>query len=579
MLRARSTTSINGLGEWRIRVLLAALGVFAVALVVRLFVLQVLQTDHLASKAEAEHTLVRKIVPARGTITDQKGVLLAANRNADRLFAEPRYIQDPAKTAAALAPILKQPADVLQRKLTGDGLYVSLAARLTPEQSDAVRKLDIVGLGLDPEPARVYPNGSLGSHLLGFANFENVGSYGIEGQYNGFLTGEPGQIKGEQDSSGKWLAISQREMVPAKSGANVVTTIDSTIQYFAEDVLKKTVREQKAKGGTIIVMDPATGAILAMASAPDFAPEFFNSVSDTNSFVNPAIGNMYEPGSTFKIITMAAGLAEGVITPDTRFNDPGYLNVYGYTVTNWDGKAHPNESMTEVLMNSANVGAAYVSNKVGKDAFYRRLQDFGFGSPTGIDLQGESGGMLILPTNKSWSPINLYTNAYGQGIGVTPLQLITAEAAVANGGLLMRPYVVSKVIRDGKVVKENGPTVVRRVLKPEVAATLKGMMQQVVEQGEYQVARMPGYTVGGKTGTASIPTKRGYDPKRTIASFVGYSPVANPKFIALIKIDEPRKSPWGSEVAAPAFKELAHRIYAYLDIPPDKPVTNGELEP
>lgn len=581
MQRTRTLTGGPGLPEWRLKLLLWIAGAFMLVLVGKLFYLQVIQNQFLGGKAQAEHFMVRQIAPPRGTITDRNGLTLAANRNADRLYAEPRYINGPrgdgARTVArALAPILKQPVADIQSKLTGDSLWVSLATRLAPGQSGAVRKLDLYGVGLESSPARVYPNGSLASHVLGFANFENVGSYGVEGEYNRFLTGEPGKVTAERDSSGNWLAVGRQHVVPPKSGADVQLTIDGTMQYFAEEELRRSVREQRAKGGTVIVMRPKTGEIMAMASYPDYNPADFNDVSDASRFLNPAIGRMYEPGSTFKIATMAAGLAEGVITPDHRFNDPGYLNVYGFTVHNWDGQAHPNESMTEVLMHSANVGAAYVSTKVGKDAYYRHLQDFGFGARTGVDLQGETNGMLILPSSKDWSPINLYTNGYGQGIGVTPLQLINAQAAVANGGLLMRPYVVSRVVRDGKVVKVNKPTVTRRVLKPEVANTLKGMMQTVVEQGEYQVARIPGYTIGGKTGTASIATRDGYDPKLTIASFIGYSPVKDPQFIVLVKIDEPKKSPWGSEVAAPAFKNLARRLYTYLNIPPDKPAAAGK---
>ncbi len=573
----------SGLPQWRVKVMLWLVAAAALVLIGKLFYLQVMESEFLGGKATAAHLTERSIAPPRGKITDRNGAMLAANRNADRLYADPQYLRklglDPRAVAQELAPIFKLPEAEIETKLLAETQWVSLATRLTPEQSEAVRALKIPGIGLEPTPARVYPNGSLSSHVLGFTNFEGVGTYGVEGVYNKYLTGKAGKVLAERDSNGNWIAIGHQQVVAPQSGADVELTIDSTIQYYIEEELKEVVKEQDAKGGTIIVMQPHTGEILAMASAPDFKPGEFDQVKGTQRFLNPAISSQYEPGSTFKIITMAAGLAEGVITPDTRFNDPGYLNVYGYTVINWDARAHPNESMTEVLMNSANVGAAYVSTKVGADAYYRRLKQFGFGSATGVDLQGEATGMLTLPSSPNWSPINLYTNAYGQGIGVTPLQLITAEAAVANGGLLMRPYVVSKVSRDGEVVKENEPTAIRRVLEPEVAETLKGMMETTVEKGEYQVARIPGYSIGGKTGTASIATKNGYDQTGTIASFVGYSPVEDPKFIVLIKIDEPKKSPWGSDVAAPAFKNIARRVYAYLNMPPDNPSAIGNKQP
>lgn len=582
MQRAKTLASVPGLPKWRMKVMLWVAAACMLVLVGRLFYIQVLQNTFLGGKAEDAHQFERAIAPARGQIVDRNGATLAANRNVYRVFAEPRNISARyvSEIAEALAPLVGLPVGEIEAKLSGDEQWVSIASRLTLEQAEKVRKLDLYGIGLESSPARVYPSGALASHILGFANHENQGSYGVEGQYDKYLQGKPGKIAAEQDSSGNWLAVGQQQVVAPQDGAQVQLTIDSTIQYFAEQELKRTVKEQNAKGGTIIVMRPKTGEVLAMASAPDFKPEEFSTVKNGAVFVNPAVSQMYEPGSTFKIITMATGLAEGVVTPDTRIDDPGYLEVYGSTIHNWDGRAHPNESMTEVLMNSANVGAAYVSTRVGDEAFYRRLRNFGFGAPTGIDLQGEAEGMLITSSDPRWSPINLYTNGYGQGIGVTPIQLIAAEAAVANGGLLMRPYVVSSVQRDGEVVRETKPTVVRRVLEPEVAETLKGMMKTVVEEGEYQVARIPGYSIGGKTGTSSVPAKGGgYDPKLTIASFVGYSPVEDPQFIVLVKIDQPKKSPWGSEVAAPAFKNLARRLYAYMNIPPDKPVSAEQQAP
>lgn len=572
MQSTRARSGGPGLPQWRMKVVLWAVGLMGLLLIGKLFYLQVLQSEFLGGRAREAHNTVRTLSPARGAITDRNGVTLAANRPLDRLFAEPKNIAEEHVEgyAAALAPIVGKPQDEIERLLRGDAPWVSLATRITPEQSAKVRALDLYAVGLESSPARTYPNGRLAAHVLGFTNYEGAGTYGVEGEYDHLLQGDPGTVTYERDPSGNWLAVARQQVTPARSGADVQLTLDSTIQYYAEQELHRVVREQDAKGGTIIVMRPTTGEILAMASAPDFAPGDFTAVRNPAAFTNPAISRIFEPGSTFKILTMAAGLAEGVITPDTRINDEGVWYVHGSKIMNWDLRPHPNESMTEVLMNSANVGAAWVSSRVGEDAYYKRLRSFGIGRPTGIDLQGEEDGILLDPSDPSWSPVNLYTSGYGQGgVAVTPLQLITAQSAVANGGLLMRPYVVSKVTRDGKVVRENKPTVIRRVLEPEVAETLKGMMQTVVEQGEYQVARMDGYAIGGKTGTASILKNGEYDPELTVASFIGYSPVEDPKFIVLVKVDEPKKSPWGSEVAAPAFKNLARRLYAYMNIPPE----------
>ncbi len=583
MRRVRLAQNAIGLPMWRLKALLWVSMLVIVLLVGKLFYVQVAQSHLLGAKARAEHLLARQLDPPRGKIYDRNGVVLASDRNLYRLYADPSAMRergiDPEYVARKLSPIVHVPERDIVQDLSAQGQWVSIATRLTPDQKDAIARLDIYGLGLDPSPARVYPNGTLAAQVLGFTNFDGVGSYGLEGYYNSYLTGKPGEILGQRDANGNWIALGPRQVTPPEPGADLHLTLDSTIQYYAEQVLDDTVREQHATGGSIIVMDPKTGAILAMASAPTYDPNQFYKYTNASVFVNPAISGIYEPGSTFKIVTMAAGLSEGVITPYTWFNDPGYLNVYGQTIYNWDRQPHPHETMIQVLEHSANVGAAWVAQRVGKDAFYRHLQDFGFGQKTGIDLQGEEDGMLILPSNKDWAPINLLTNAYGQGIGVTPLQLITAEAAVTNGGLLMRPYVVSEITRDGKVIKKNHPVVVRRVMTPQVANTLKGMMATNAEYGEYEVSRVPGYTVGAKTGTASIATKYGYSDRWTVASFIGFSPVKDPRFIILVKIDKPQKSRWGSEVAAPAFRELAKKLYAYMGIPPDKPLVNGKPQP
>lgn len=585
MQRTRTLRGGTGLPSWRMKAVLWVVILFMIVLGGKLFYLQILRSQFLGGKAAAEHQMTRQIAPPRGDIVDRNGVVLAENRPVYRLYADPKAILQAGKDvhlmASELGPIINQSPDDIEKKISAnpDDQWISLATRLTPDQADAIKKLDLYGVGLDPSTTRVYPRDNLASQVLGFVNFEGKGFYGVEQEYNSYLTGKPGEITAEQDATGHWLAIGPRTQVPPEKGADVQLTIDTNIQFYSQQLLEKTIKEQDATGGTIIVMNPQTGGILAMASYPNFNPNTFYNVNDQSLFVNPAVSRQYEPGSTFKIITMAAGLVTGTITPYTWFDDPGYWHIYGQTIYNWDHKAHPHETMIQVLEHSANVGAAWVANKVGKSPFYRVLQEFGFGAPTGVDLPGEANGMLILPSSNNWSPINLLVNAYGQGIAVTPLQLITAEAAVANGGLLMRPYVVSQVTRDGKVIKENKPTVVRRVLPADVAKTLKGMMVTNGEYGEYEVARVPGYTVGAKTGTSSIPDGHGGFEKYTIASFMGFSPAKDPKFMILVKIDKPKKSRWGADVAAPVFRELAKKLYAYMGIPPDKPIVNGKPQP
>lgn len=583
MQRTRTLRGGSALPRWRMKMMLWVVALCTVILTSKLFYLQIIQSQFLGGKATAEHVLVRQLDPPRGIITDRNGVVMAENRPMYRLYADPMAMTERGVQidyiASKLAPIVHQQAIDIQHKIedNSDRQWISISDTVTMNQVKAIEKLNFYGIGLEPTTQRVYPNGNLASQVLGFVNSEGQASYGVEGEYNAYLTGKPGEITAEQDLNGRWIAIGPHKITKPEKGADVQLTIDSTIQYYSQQLLEKTVKEQQATGGSIIVMNPNTGEILSMANYPNFDPNTYYKAKPS-TFTNPAISNQYEPGSTFKLITMATGLATGTITPYTSFNDPGYWNIYGMTIQNWNGMPHPNENMIQVLENSANIGAAWVAQHIGKDNFYRYLQDFGFGVPTGVDLPGESDGMLLLPSSDNWSPINLLVNAYGQGIAVTPLQLITAESTIANGGLLMRPYVVSKITRNGKVIKENKPTVVRRVLSPEVAKTIKSMAVTNGEYGEYEVSRVPGYTVGAKTGTASIPDGHGGFERYTIASFMGFSPAKDTKFIILIKIDKPKKSKWGADVAAPVFRQLAEKIYAYLGVPPDKPIINGKVK-
>jgi cell division protein FtsI/penicillin-binding protein 2 len=352
-----------------------------------------------------------------------------------------------------------------------------------------------------------------------------------------------------------------------RSGVDLVLTIDRTLQALTEAELARALSDTGAKSGTIIAMDPRTGAILAMASLPTYDPNDYIETS-TSRFVNPAVSAPYEPGSTFKVLTMAAALQEGRVTPNTVYNDTAWIEVGGQVIRNWDRKGHGPSTMIDLLANSLNVGAATLATQMGGQTFYRYLQAFGIGRPTGIDLQGEASGSLRMPGDLDWHESDLATHSFGQGLSTTPLQLISAVAAVANDGIQMRPFVVAQKV-DGEQILTAKPIPLERVISVQTAHTLTNMLEQAVLR-ENALARVPGYRIAGKTGTAQIPIPGGYDDPWTIASFVGYGPVSDPRLIILVKLDRPTSSPYGGQTASPVFARLAARMFVLLGVPPDE---------
>ncbi|HSJ57611.1 MAG TPA: penicillin-binding protein 2, partial [Anaerolineae bacterium] len=384
--------------------------------------------------------------------------------------------------------------------------------------------------------------------------------------------GVPGQQTVEQNPAGGVLPMPPREQVAPLPGSSVVLTLDRNIQYIAQEELDRALAEYGAEAGTVVIMDPRRGAILAMASAPRYDPNEFE-YADIDLLMDPVVSKMWEPGSIFKIVTWAAGLDSGTISPGTTFYDDGALEVGGRVIQNWDRQGHGLVTMTDGLIQSLNTVAAFTTTSMGKDTFYTYLRRFGFGTITGVDLASEGPGMVKLPGDSNWFPSDLGTNSFGQGIAVTPIQMITAVAAVANDGLLMKPYIVQQFLtvgEDGSVDQvQVEPMVVRRAISRDTAETLTNMLVRVIEEGAPK-AQVPGYTVAGKTGTAQIPTAYGYDPTDTIAAFVGFAPADDPRFIILIKLDRPSASPWGTQTAAPTFRAIAERLLVYMQVPPDE---------
>ena len=532
-----------------------------IVVILRLVSFQFLSADEIDELSRQIQLYSVTAQPARGTITDRNGAVLAGNGNDYQVGISPISIINSEEIATELAPILNRPRHEILKILKSNRSFEVLDGRVAPHIAEEIRSLGYDQIQLDPLPRRRYPQGDLLCHVLGYVDFDNEGGSGLEGIYQVELAGAAAT------GTGHLSPLMEQTGIIAREGADLVLTIDRTVQYVAEAQLAKTVEETEADGGSIIVMDPRTGAILAMASYPCYSPyQYFE--ADKDLLLNPAISKQYEPGSVMKLITMAAALDSGTVTPQTTYNDTGVLWVGGNPIYNWDRGAYGTVDMTELLAHSLNIGAATIATWMGPDTLYNYIQRFGFNRPLGIDLMAEIAGNLPLPGDPGWTETNIATNAFGQGLAVTPLQMLSAVSALANDGYLMQPYIVQEIQRDGQVYNRE-PTILSRPVSEQTAHQLTAMAVNAVRT-EVFGAQLEGYTVAGKTGTAQIPEGGVYDPDNTIASFIGWLPADDPELIVLVKIDRPQTSPWGSTVAAPAFSQLAERLVILLDIPPDE---------
>jgi len=532
----------------------------------RLYALQIMRHHELGSRAEGQYGRRTPLTARRGTIYDRSGRALVISREAASVFAHPGSVEDHAGTAARLAQTLGLPGREIRAKLRTDQPFVWIARQVDPERAEAVAKLNLPGVGLVPEGKRYYPKKHLAAHLVGFVGVDERGLEGLELAYDHLLTGGPRSFSSLVDARGR---IVFRESEESRPGADLFLTIDEVIQHVAERELEAAVRRWGARAGTVVAMDPATGEILALANAPDFDPNAFASAPPALRR-NRALTDPYEPGSAFKLVLAAAALEEGLVRPDDLFyGEEGVIEVAGVKIR--DHERHGWMTFRDVMAFSSNVGAVKVGMKVGKDRFYNYITGFGFGGPTGVDLPGESRGVVRRP--RHWSGLSLGALSIGHEVAVTPIQLAAAMSVVANGGYLVRPYVLRAVRHPDGRIEETRPFVIRRVVSSTTARTLTAMLGEVVERGTGQAAALTGYRVAGKTGTAQKldPDTGTYSRNKVVAFFVGFVPAEDPRVAIVILIDEPQGFAWGGSVAAPIFQAIARETLHYLEIPPAAP--------
>ncbi len=549
----------------RLKFLTLLLVPLALLLLWRLVDIQVVRGAEFRQRAARER--VRDLTlfePPRGSIADAHGFPLAFSEPRYRIVVSPPHVRDAAEVAEKLSPILQIPAPTISATIASSLEGVVLAPYASLEQGKQVMEMRLSGVSAHLCWLRHYPHGLLAAPVLGFTAYSGEGFYGLEGYYDRVLRPQKVEVVAEADPSGVWPLPQEEGDIPSpQRGNHLVLALNLAVQVVAEEELARALSEFGATSGLVIVMDPRTGAVLAMAAQPAFDPSNHQQYLDEGQvevFLNPAVNAQYEPGSVFKIVTLAAALDSGAVHPQETYIDTGQTEIGGHIIQNWDGRAYGQQDLVGIMGHSLNVGAVWLVQKMGRETFYRYVRAFGFGQPTGVDLQGEVAGEVHMPGDLDWHDSYLGTNAYGQGIAVTPMQMAAAVAAVANEGRLMRPYLVARQIRPDGSVLESRPVVRGQPISPETARAVTEILAQAVER-ELPQATLPNYRIAGKTGTAQIPIPGGYDRRGTIASFVGFGPVEEPRVLILVRLDRPTTSQWASQTAAVLFQRIAARVF------------------
>lgn len=545
-----------------------AIGVFFY-LFCKLVQVQIVRGDHYQQKAMEQRMRPVKVDAKRGTIYDRNGKKLAISVDTDALYAVPREIEDPKALAAQLAPILELEEKEIYLKLTKKTAGEWVKRKLTVEQSQKIRELKAKGITLVPRPQRFYPGGKLAAQVLGIAGVDNQGLEGLELQYDQILRGTQGKISAERDATGREIPEGLRSYTPPEDGSDLVLTIDSVIQHIAERELDRAMAETGSKEGMAMLMDPYTGEILAMAIRPTFDPNNFGEYPIGNR-KNILVTDLYEPGSTFKVFTAAAALEEGIVKPETNFFDPGHVVVSGHRLRCWKAGGHGSQTFVEAVENSCNPVFAQLGMDLGPENFHKYLKAFGFGAKTGIDFPGEAQGTLSSPSRKAQGWLVRWANiGFGQGVSVTPIQMLSAAAAIANGGQLVKPHLVREVRKGKKVLEKKEPQTLRQVLSQATAAQMRNILRSVVVNGSGAKADLAGYNIGGKTGTGQVAEAGGYSSTKVNASFLGLGPTEKPRLIGLVIMREPQTAiTYGGTLAAPVLGRILADSFAHLGLPP-----------
>lgn len=551
-----------------------------IGIILRLFYWQIIKGTELRAAAESQYTAFSAIHGSRGKIFTSDHHLLVGNQPIFTLFAQPQVVNRSVREIATLLseklatagdPTQLELYDDFVKKLSDpDRKWVALKARLTEDQKTAIEQLKLKGIGFDTYEARFYPEASLAANITGFVGKEESGKetgyFGIEGKFNLELSSKQTVIKTEKDAKGIPLLHELTDQVKEQDGRDITLTIRRDIQYMLEQKLKEGVEKYGAKSGEAVVMNPTTGAILGIANYPSYDQQKYYDFP-AELYKNPLAADAYEPGSTFKVLTVASGLEEGVITPDTQCTKcASAREISGFTIKTWNDQYTPNITIRDALAKSDNTAMIFIAEKVGAEKFQEYLKKFKIGEASGTELQEDAD----TPLKTKWRPIDLATGSFGQGIATTGLQMVRAVGAIANQGKMVKPRLIESVMVDGKEVLVE-PEIVSQPISAQTAQTVTDMMVYAAQTGESKWTTSRRYSVAGKTGTAQIPIAGHYDKEKTIASYIGFAPAYNPQFVMLVKLKEPSSSIWGSETAAPLWYSIAQELFTRLNIPPDRP--------
>ncbi|MEG6521881.1 stage V sporulation protein D [Desulfotomaculum sp. 1211_IL3151] len=553
---------------------------FLSLIIFRLAWIQFVRGDELRQEGIINRMRDVPVEAKRGSIMDRNGNELVTSVSADSIYAIPNHIEKPDQVASQIAPLLGMDVEQVKKIITKKSRFEWIKRKVDFEASQKIKDLKIEGIGFAEESRRYYKQETLAPHILGFTGTDNQGLMGMEAAFEEELKGIPGRIVIEHDAAGREIPQALHQYISPTQGNNLVLTLDQTIQHFVERELDKIVATYNPKMAVIIVMEPKTGKILALGNRPTFNPNKWREVPQSVWDRNPAVWYNYEPGSTFKIITASSALEENTVKVGDRFYDPGFYQVADRKIRCWKVEGHGSQSFEEVVQNSCNPGFIQVGLDLGKEKFYKYIRAYGFGQSTGLGLPGEARGIMI--PEKDATNLNIATMSIGQSIAVTPIQLITAISAVANGGILMKPQLVERIEdQKGKVIKNIGPQEVHQVISQETANVTSQLLENVVMKGSGKNAFVDGYRAAGKTGTAQVVSERGgYASGKYVASFAGFAPVNDPKISVLIMVAEPQGGIYyGSQVAAPVFSPLAKDILRYMGVPEQKDLPKPKINP